>query len=214
MSIRGKRFSPPLSEMWRRSRPGLAAVVIFGIFINLLRFSGPLYLIQIFDRVVSSRSIETLVALTAAALLALVASAALETVRRRMLSRWSVWIEHQLTTQSVRAGLTAGVANAPVLANIEKVSSFVERELVHLLCQAPEWQRLGLRTGSVHLATNRISFELARAGDSKTVCVELEYWSGWLVAEVTRPGRLSGYTPRPPNTGHRAAGWYSRMSRE
>ncbi|RWB14356.1 MAG: ATP-binding cassette domain-containing protein [Mesorhizobium sp.] len=129
MSIRGKRFSPPLSEMWRRSRPGLAAVVVFGIFINLLRFSGPLYLIQVFDRVVSSRSIETLIALTAAALLALVAGAALETVRRRMLSRWSVWIEHQLTTESVRAGLTAGVANPPVLANIEKVSNFVERGL-------------------------------------------------------------------------------------
>ncbi|MER8409528.1 ATP-binding cassette domain-containing protein [Mesorhizobium sp. M1307] len=99
------------------------------MFINALRFAGPLYLIQIFDRVISSRSVETLVVLTLAALLALVAGAALETIRRRMLSRWGIWIEHQLTSQSVKAGLTAGAANPPILTSIEKVSSFVERGL-------------------------------------------------------------------------------------
>ncbi|ESZ42941.1 hypothetical protein X732_03245 [Mesorhizobium sp. L2C066B000] len=119
--------------MWRRSIPGLAALVVFSVFINALRFAGPLFLIQIFDRVISSRSVETLIILTLAALLALVTGAALETVRRRMLSRWSVWIEHELTSQSVRAGLTAGVANPPLLASIEKVSSFVERGLASWL---------------------------------------------------------------------------------
>ena len=130
MNIRGRRrYSAPLSEMWRRSIPGLAAVVAFSVFINALRFAGPLYLIQVFDRVISSRSVETLVVLTLAALLALVTGGVLETIRRRMLSRWSVWIEHHLTSQSVKAGLTAGVANPPLLTSIQKVSSFVERGL-------------------------------------------------------------------------------------
>ncbi|ESW94857.1 hypothetical protein X769_31660 [Mesorhizobium sp. LSJC268A00] len=130
MNTRGRRrYSGPLSEMWRKSIPGLAALVVFSVFINVLRFAGPLYLIQIFDRVISSRSVETLVILTLAALLALVAGVALETIRRRMLSRWSVWIEHQLTSQSVKAGLTSGVANPPLLASIEKVAGFIERGL-------------------------------------------------------------------------------------
>ncbi|MER8980561.1 ATP-binding cassette domain-containing protein [Mesorhizobium sp. M0510] len=130
MNMRSRRrFSAPLSDMWRRSIPGLAAVMTFSVFINALRFTGPLYLIQIFDRVISSRSVETLVILTSAALLALVAGVALETIRRRMLSRWGVWIEHQLTSQSVKAGLTSGVANPPLLLSIEKVSGFVERGL-------------------------------------------------------------------------------------
>ncbi|MER9251964.1 ATP-binding cassette domain-containing protein [Mesorhizobium sp. M0074] len=101
----------------------------FGVCINALRFAGPLYFIQIFDRVISSRSVETLVILTLAALLALVTGVVLEAIRRRMLSRWSVWIEHHLTSQSVKAGLTAGVPNPPLLTSIEKVSSFVERGL-------------------------------------------------------------------------------------
>ncbi|TIT19273.1 MAG: ATP-binding cassette domain-containing protein [Mesorhizobium sp.] len=115
--------------MWRRSTPGLAAVVGFGVCINVLRFAGPLYFIQIFDRVISSRSVETLVILTLAALVALVTGVVLEAIRRRMLSRWGVWIEHHLTTQSVKAGLTAGIPNPPLLTSIEKVSSFVERGL-------------------------------------------------------------------------------------
>ncbi|WP_274631318.1 type I secretion system permease/ATPase [Arvimicrobium flavum] len=99
------------------------------MFINALRFAGPLYLIQVFDRVISSRSVETLIVLTLAALLAMVTGGVLETIRRRMLSRWSVWIEHHLTSQSVKAGLTAGVANPPILTSIQKVSGFVERGL-------------------------------------------------------------------------------------
>ena len=105
MSIRGRRrYSAPLSEMWRRSIPGLGAVVAFSVFIDALRFAGPLYLIQLFRPGYRSRSVETLVILTLAALLALVTGGALETIRRRMFSRWNVWIEHDLTSQSVKAG--------------------------------------------------------------------------------------------------------------
>ncbi len=40
------------------------AVGIFGAFCNILMLSGPLYMLQVYDRVLSSRSVETLVALT------------------------------------------------------------------------------------------------------------------------------------------------------
>jgi PrtD family type I secretion system ABC transporter len=40
------------------------AIGIFSIFVNLLMLTGPLYMLQIYDRVLSSRSVETLLALT------------------------------------------------------------------------------------------------------------------------------------------------------
>ena len=38
--------------------------IIFSVFVNLLMLTGPLYMLQVYDRVLSSRSVETLVALT------------------------------------------------------------------------------------------------------------------------------------------------------
>jgi len=40
-------------------------VAVFSVFVNLLMLTGPLYMLQVYDRVLGSRSVETLVALTA-----------------------------------------------------------------------------------------------------------------------------------------------------
>ena len=37
---------------------------LFSAFVNLLMLTGPIYMLQVYDRVLSSRSIETLVALS------------------------------------------------------------------------------------------------------------------------------------------------------
>ena len=39
-------------------------VAVFGFFANLLMLTGPLYMLQVYDRVLGSRSEETLIALT------------------------------------------------------------------------------------------------------------------------------------------------------
>ncbi|MCH8953290.1 MAG: type I secretion system permease/ATPase, partial [Proteobacteria bacterium] len=46
-----------------RCRWQFVAVAVFSIFVNLLMLTGPLFMLQIYDRVLSSRSVETLVAL-------------------------------------------------------------------------------------------------------------------------------------------------------
>src|SRR4051812_6143732 len=53
---------------------------------NLLLLAPPLYMLQVFDRVLTSRSNETLVALTLAAAIALMAMAALDLVRSYLLA--------------------------------------------------------------------------------------------------------------------------------
>jgi PrtD family type I secretion system ABC transporter len=67
-------------------RPYLLFAGFFSLAMNLLLLAPPLYMLQVFDRVLTSRSNETLVALTLAAGIALLAMAALDMVRAYLLS--------------------------------------------------------------------------------------------------------------------------------
>ncbi len=49
----------------RQSRPYFWFVAIFSFFVNLLMLTGPMYMLQVYDRVLGSRSEATLIALTA-----------------------------------------------------------------------------------------------------------------------------------------------------
>lgn len=95
MGNRRAEVCVPIRQAWHESRGGLIAVVVFSAFINVLKFAMPLYLLQVLDRVPASRSVETLVMLTIFAVLAVVSGVALDAVRRRMLTRWGVWIEER-----------------------------------------------------------------------------------------------------------------------
>ena len=48
----------------RESRLALIAVFVFSVFVNLLMLTAPLYMLQVYDRVLGSRSVETLLALS------------------------------------------------------------------------------------------------------------------------------------------------------
>ncbi|HEB77221.1 MAG TPA: type I secretion system permease/ATPase [Methylothermaceae bacterium] len=69
---------------------------IFSFFINLLLMTLPLYMLQVFDRVLSSRSRETLLLLTLIAIGALLVWTFLEMLRARLLVRAGMAIDHLL----------------------------------------------------------------------------------------------------------------------
>ncbi|MCH2094999.1 MAG: type I secretion system permease/ATPase [Rhodobacteraceae bacterium] len=54
-----------LRQARRQSRPYFWFVAIFSFFVNLLMLTGPMYMLQVYDRVLGSRSEATLIALTA-----------------------------------------------------------------------------------------------------------------------------------------------------
>ena len=99
-----------MTSAWRASRWGLACVVVFTTVFNLLKFASPLYLLQVLDRVPASRSIETLIMLTIAVVIAISCGLALDVVRQRMMVRWGVWIERQFGPRMVHRGLADGRA--------------------------------------------------------------------------------------------------------
>ena len=72
------------------------AAAIFSLAINLLMLTVPLYMLQLFDRVLMSRSIETLLVLSLMAGIALLALALLDVVRGFLFARLGAWVEQKL----------------------------------------------------------------------------------------------------------------------
>lgn len=95
---------------WRRSYPGLGVILLFSVFVNLLRLATPLYVLQILDRIPASRSVETLVMLTVITIAAVLTGVILEVVRRRMFMHWGAWIERHFGPKLVHAGLSSQTA--------------------------------------------------------------------------------------------------------
>jgi ATP-binding cassette, subfamily C, bacterial PrsD len=71
----------------RTSSRRLGGVAVFSGVINLLMLAGPLYMLQVYDRVIPSHSMATLFGLSLIALVAYLLQGYLEALRSRMLSR-------------------------------------------------------------------------------------------------------------------------------
>jgi ATP-binding cassette subfamily C protein PrsD len=68
-------------------RPAVGGVAVFSGFINFLMLSGSVYMLQIYDRVLSSRSVSTLIGISLIILAAYTLQGALDTIRQKMLAR-------------------------------------------------------------------------------------------------------------------------------
>jgi ATP-binding cassette subfamily C protein len=65
----------------------VGGVAVFSGIINVLMLSGSLYMLQVYDRVLSSRSVSTLVGISLILLAAYILQGALDTLRSKMLAR-------------------------------------------------------------------------------------------------------------------------------
>src|SRR4029453_9419390 len=74
----------------------LGLVFAYSCSYNLLLFAPAIYLLQIYDRVLSSRSADTLLMLILIVALAVVVGRALDPSRRAVLGRLGAWLEDNL----------------------------------------------------------------------------------------------------------------------
>ena len=99
------------AELWTALRPSyglLAWIFAFSVFANLLMLTGPFYMLQIYDRVLSSQSVETLIALSVlvAGLFALMAM--FDYARGRMMARVGARFQSALDSRVFEASLRGG----------------------------------------------------------------------------------------------------------
>jgi ATP-binding cassette subfamily C protein len=111
---------------------GLYLVVFgFSFFVNLLMLTGPLYMLQVYDRVLGSRSEETLIALSLLVLFLFVAMAFLDHARGRILARAAAAFQDALDRRVFQAAvrrLTLVPNDAlatPAQRDLEAVRSFM-----------------------------------------------------------------------------------------
>jgi PrtD family type I secretion system ABC transporter len=86
----------PLQQFTSRFRPFFVSAAAFSLVINLLMLVPALFMLQVFDRVITSRSTETLVMLLLFALGALLVMAYLDIIRARLLTAAAVYLEKLL----------------------------------------------------------------------------------------------------------------------
>jgi ATP-binding cassette subfamily C protein len=78
---------------------------------NLLLLAPAIYLLQLYDRVLASRSVETLVMLTMIAVLAIFVGGVLDVLRRAALARIGGWLEDRLRPAVFNAAFDAALHN-------------------------------------------------------------------------------------------------------
>ena len=77
----------PVAKARSSMRRGFFAIAIFSLALNLLMLAGPLYMLQVYDRVLTSQSMETLIALSIILGGIFIVSGMLDFIRVRILNR-------------------------------------------------------------------------------------------------------------------------------
>jgi len=109
-----------------RCRSGFVAAGVFSLCINMLMLAAPLYMLQLFDRVITSRSTDTLVMLTLITVGALVVMALLDGARNVVLVRLSSWLDRRLGDALLTDGIAgaAGRNQDPGVQGLRDMSTF------------------------------------------------------------------------------------------
>jgi len=95
-SKQSKKEPTELRQALASCRSAFAAVGVFSLFINLLMLLPAIYMLQIYDRVMSSRSMETLYMISLIILVMFIVMGILQVVRSRILVRVSVKLDRDL----------------------------------------------------------------------------------------------------------------------
>lgn len=111
-----------MRQLVARFRPFFLYAGLFSLAINLLLLVPPLYMLQVFDRVITSRSEETLLALSVAAVLGLGLMACLDVLRSRLLAAAGIALDRMLGPR-VLDGLLSRVKSAGFVHGLRDVNT-------------------------------------------------------------------------------------------
>jgi ATP-binding cassette subfamily C protein len=130
-------------------RKGLLAIappflhaIVFSFFLNLLMLVSPIYMLQVYDRVLGTRNIDTLVGITAIAAILLFVWALLETIRSRVLVRAGMMFDQQFAAPMFRI-VHRGVLLFPKrfsalhLRDVDTIREFLTGQGLLGFCDAP-----------------------------------------------------------------------------
>jgi len=133
---------PALQVVTKEAKRAIQPLIWFSAGINVLMLTGSIYMLQVYHRVLSSHSTETLVMLTLMAIGALATMAGLEVVRSRLLSTVGSWMNARLAPVLLAASVeqaaaTPGQGNARALRDLDQVRGFFTSPSIYPILDAP-----------------------------------------------------------------------------
>ena len=103
----------PLARAMAACRRQFVAVGVFSGVVNMLQLTVSIYMMQVFDRVLATRNLNTLVYLTLIAIAALGLLAVLEAVRTRVMQRIGGWIEAKVAPEGFARAVESQLRGRP-----------------------------------------------------------------------------------------------------
>jgi ABC-type protease/lipase transport system fused ATPase/permease subunit len=130
-----------LSEAFVACRRAFVSTGLFSFAINLLLLTVSLYMLQVYDRVLSTRSFETLLYLTLIAVVALLVLGLLDVVRSRILVEVGTWLEERLAPAAFAGTLANSLRGrayrSEALRDLREIRSFLGGSGILALFDAP-----------------------------------------------------------------------------
>lgn len=124
-----------------RCRAVFLAVLVFSFGVNILMLASPIYMMQVFDRVVPTGNTDTLLVLSGMAVMALIVLGMLDEVRGRMLIRVGDWVERAFSPEVVASGVRVASStmqpSAQGLRDLATIRQFVGSPALLPLIDAP-----------------------------------------------------------------------------
>jgi ATP-binding cassette subfamily C protein len=141
VSIAPAKRTDEFRRLLTTCQPYFLTAAMFSLAINLLYLAGPLYMLQVYDRVISSASEVTLVMLTIALLLAFLALAGLDAVRARVLTRASIRLDQKIAARVMTAiidrSASFGGARSQLLRDFDTFRQFITGMGIHAIFDLP-----------------------------------------------------------------------------
>lgn len=120
-----------MDGVFRAVRSALFGVALVSLLVNLLMLTGPLYMLQVYDRVLASGSVPTLLVISGFALVLYAVFGLLEGLRSRILSRIGQRIDARLSglafivSSRLPLRLGAGAAKLRPVQDLDAVRTFM-----------------------------------------------------------------------------------------
>src|SRR6266850_1130737 len=208
------RSPTPLNDAVKAARAALVPTAIFSLFINLLALVSPLYMLQVYDRVLGSRNEWTLVFLTVIAVFLYLVYGSLEALRARVLIRGGARFENMLRSPLFEAsfmatlGRRSGAGDAQAFrdADADVAATLRNSEVMRAMGMAPglkerwgqrrdeqiAWQAVASDRGSALTASMKSFRQITQVfilGLGGYLCIQGDLSAGGIVAASIIVGR-------------------------
>jgi len=125
-----KAEKSPVTQALLSLRSAWIGVGLLSLFVNVLMLTGPLYMLQVYDRVLTSQSVSTLIALSVLMLLMYLFMGGMDFLRSRILVRLGNYVETQLARRTFKSWLRQGLegpaaAKQRPLQDLRQISQFL-----------------------------------------------------------------------------------------